>query len=355
MSKKRILVAVMNWGLGHATRSIPVINALQNEHYEPMVASDGAALQLLKKEFPELTHLELPGYNIQYAKKGWLLNWKIIAQTSHIRKTIAAEKEKTRQIIKDYQIEGIISDNRFGVYSDDLKTNVFITHQIHVLSGITTFLSTFINRKHLKNFDQIWIPDYASTERNLSGKLSHVDDLPEQCTYIGALSRFEKREIEIKYKHLLLLSGPEPQRSLLEEKLLACFSNTNDSILLVRGVISEEEQLSSTNSNLQIRNYLFGRELEEAINSSETIIARSGYTTLMDLAKLEKKAFFIPTPGQEEQEYLAKRLERLGIAPFCSQNQFNLEKLKNIDNYTGLSNFGDGRVLRDLFAFFESE
>ena len=355
MSKKRILVAVMNWGLGHATRSTPVIQALRNEHYEPILASDGAALQLLKKEFPDLIHLELPGYNIRYAKKGWLLNWKVIAQTSHIRKTIATEKEKTRQIIKDYQIEGIISDNRFGVYSDELKTNVFITHQIHVLSGITTLLSTYINRQHLKNFEQIWIPDYASKERNLSGKLSHVKDLPEQCQYIGALSRFKKRALETKYKYLLLLSGPEPQRSLLEEKLLECFSNTNDSILLVRGVISEEKQLSTSNPNLHIRNYLFGRELEEAINSSETIVARSGYTTLMDLAKLEKRAFFIPTPGQEEQEYLAKRLERQGIAPFCTQNQFSLEKLKEVENYTGLSNFGDGRVLRDLFTFFESE
>jgi len=107
MSKKRILVAVMNWGLGHATRSIPVIHALQNEHYEPILASDGDALQLLKKEFPKLTHLELPGYNIQYAKKGWLLNWKIIAQTSHIRKTIAAEREKTSEIIKARANKGV--------------------------------------------------------------------------------------------------------------------------------------------------------------------------------------------------------------------------------------------------------
>lgn len=355
MPKKRILVAVMNWGLGHATRSIPIIKALQQSEYEPILASDGAALELLRKEFPELTHLELPGYNIEYAKKGWLLNWKIIAQTSHIRKTIAAEKEMTRKIVEEYQIEGIISDNRFGVYDEKLRTNVFITHQIQVLSGITSFLSSYINRRHLQNFDQIWIPDYASAERNLSGKLSHVKDLPEQCVYIGALSRFEKRALETKYKYLLLLSGPEPQRSLLEEKLLECFSNSSEEILLVRGVISEEKQLSSSNPNLHIRNYLFGKELGDAINSSETIIARSGYTTLMDLAELEKKTFFIPTPGQEEQEYLAKKLEKQGITPYSTQSKFNLQKLKKIDDYTGLRNFGDGRVLRDLFTFFERE
>jgi len=351
----------MNWGLGHATRTIPVIHTLIEEQYEPVIASDGGALELLKKEFPQLLHLEIPGYHITYAKKGWLLNWKIISQSSHIRKTIAAEQRVTQEIVEKYAIAGIISDNRFGVYSNRLSKNVFITHQIHVLSGVTTFLSTYINRLHLKNFNQIWIPDAASKERNLSGKLSHVKNLPEQCIYIGALSRFSKRDLEVSYKYLLLLSGPEPQRSLLEEKLLECFSNIQERTLLVRGVISEEEEeeeeeeLTTENPNLHIRNYLFGSELEDAMNSSETVIARSGYTTIMDLAKLKKNAFFIPTPGQEEQEYLAKKLEEQGIAPYCSQKTFSLEQLDRTKTYSGLRNIGDGSVIRDLFLFFESE
>ena len=353
MPKMRILVAALNWGLGHATRCIPIIKELERCNYEPILASDGAALQILIKEFPHLRHLELPAYDIRYAKKGALLKWKLILESPRINKVIAAEKLRTEEIVTEFGIEVIISDNRFGVFSDQLKKNVFITHQINVLSGNTTFISSYFNRKHIRNFNQCWIPDFEG-ELNLSGKLAHPKKLPENCKYIGPLSRFEKNKSEIIYDYLLLLSGPEPQRSILEEILLEKFRNTTQKILLVRGVIEETPTLSE-NYNIQIKNYRFGKALEDAINSSEVIIGRSGYTTLMDLSKLEKKAFFIPTPGQEEQHYLAERLQEKSIAPFCQQQDFKLELLKEIDHYSGLGNFGKSLPLRDLFSFFHSE
>jgi len=353
MSKKRILVATLNWGLGHATRCIPIIKELQLNGYEPIIASDGQALTLLKKEFPHLISVELPSYNIQYSKKGIYLKWKMIRNSPQILRAIKLEKKRTTEIIEEYDIQGIISDNRFGVRSKKLKKNVFITHQLNVLSGNTSFLSSYLHQQYISRFDQCWVPDVEG-EKNLSGILGHLRKKPENMKYIGPLSRLEKQNTPELYDYLVLLSGPEPQRCILEAILLEEFKTSEARILFIRGVISEEK-LNSSNTNINIKNYLYGKALEEAINSSKYIVSRSGYTTLMDLAKLNKKAFFIPTPGQSEQEYLAERLEKIGVAPFCKQNKFDLAQLKKIEDYQGLSDFGNHIVFRDLFSFFERE
>lgn len=353
MGNKRILVAALNWGLGHAARCIPIIRELQKNDYEPIIASDGQALQLLKKEFPEGIFEELPSYNIEYTRNGSNLKWKLLLDSSRIIKNIKAENKITKKLVKKYDLKGIISDNRWGVRSDTLKKNIFITHQLNVLSGKTTFLSSFIQQRYINKFEQCWIPDNEG-ENNLSGILSHKHPLPENVKYIGPLSRFEKREVPIVYDYLILLSGPEPQRSILENILLREFRNSEFRVLFIRGLISEETYLNE-NPDIEIKNYLYGKSLEQAINSSQYIISRSGYTTLMDLAKLEKKAFFIPTPGQNEQEYLARRLEKMNITPFCDQDEFRISKLDEIENYKGLSDFRKHMLFRDLFTFFEGE
>ncbi|WP_089661567.1 glycosyltransferase [Christiangramia echinicola] len=353
MRNKRILVAVLNWGLGHATRCIPIINELKAVGFEVIIASDGQALQLLQKEFPGSTFEELPSYNIEYTKKGSLLKWKLLLQTPKFIKTIKAENDLTRNLVKKYDLSGIISDNRWGVRSDLIKKNVFITHQINVLSGSTTVLSSYIQQNYIEKFDECWIPDTPG-ETNLSGILGHKKNFPGNVKYIGVLSRFKKKKVTLIYDFLVLLSGPEPQRTILESILLKEFKNTEFRILFIRGVISQEK-LENSNSNIKIQNYSFGESLEESINCSRYIISRSGYTTLMDLSKLEKKAFFIPTLGQEEQEYLAKRMEKLGLAPYCRQEDFTISKLGRIANYAGLSDFGDHPLLRDRLAFFHSK
>ncbi|TRO64307.1 glycosyltransferase [Christiangramia sabulilitoris] len=353
MKNKRILVGVLNWGLGHATRCIPIIRELISLKYQVIIASDGAAFLLLKKEFPGLLFEELPPYNITYTKQGSLLKWKLLLNTPHILRTIKAEYDLTQNLVEKHQLTGIISDNRWGVRSELLNKNVFITHQLNVLSGNTTFLSSYIQQQYIKKFDQCWVPD-VENEPNLSGKLGHVNKESENIKYLGVLSRFKKKEMTITYNYLVLLSGPEPQRGILEKLLSKEFKNTESKTLFIRGVFSEEE-ICSNNPNLSILNYSYGKELESYINQSEIIIARSGYTTVMDLSKLEKKAFFIPTPGQEEQEYLAERLKNNGITPCCDQKDFRISKLKEVENYKGLSNFGNNPVLRDRLAFFQGK
>ena len=353
MGNKRILVAALNWGLGHATRCIPIINDLKKQAFEPVIASDGQALELLKKEFPELIHIELPSYNIQYSEKASGLKWKLMLDSPKILSIIQRENKLTEKLVKNLGIKGIISDNRWGMRSKMLQKNVFITHQVKVLSGSTTFLSSYIQRRYIAKFDECWIPDVEG-EKNLSGILGHPGKLPENVKYIGNLSRLNKSNSEIQYDYLVLLSGPEPQRRILESILLKEFENTEFKVLFVRGIISEEE-IANSNPNLTIKNYLFESSIEEAINSSRYVICRSGYSTLMDLSKLEKKAFFIPTPGQPEQEYLAKRMEELNIAPFCEQDDFKFEKLKEIESYDGLGNIGNHTFIGSCLAFFKGE
>ncbi|MCP9198736.1 glycosyltransferase [Gramella sp. GC03-9] len=354
MRKKRILVAPLNWGLGHASRCVPVITSLQDIGFEPIIASDGDALELLKLEFPDLTHIELPSYNIRYPNKGENMKRKLMLETPRILKTINQERKITEDLASKLELEGIISDNRWGVRSKRLKTNVFMTHQLNVLSGSTTFLSSFIHRQYIKRFDQCWVPDFEGTE-NLSGIMGHPTSDPLPVKYMGVLSRLKKRELPVTYDFVVLLSGPEPQRTKLEHILLRELETIRSRVLFVRGKITEKKEINSRNRNIHIQNYLYGKSLEDALNSTNFVISRPGYTTLMDLSKLEKKAFFIPTPGQPEQEYLGRRLYQKNIAPFCKQDEFRWKKIEEIEAYQGLSDLGNSVSFQDLFAFFESE
>lgn len=352
MRRKRILVAPLNWGLGHATRCIPIIQRLEKKGFEPVIASDGEALLLLKKEFQHLKSFELPSYNITYTTKGSLLKWKLFLHSPSIHKNIKKEKKVTKKLVEQENLSGIISDSRFGVRYEHLP-NVFITHQLNVLSGKTTFLSSRLHQNYISKFDECWVPD-APGKPNLSGFLGHLKHPSDSIKYMGILSRFEKKEMSPEYDYMVLLSGPEPQRTLLENKLLEEFQDTDKRVLFVRGVLTETA-FQNTNPNIELHNYLYGEALENAINKSKLIISRSGYTTLMDLAKLEKKAFFIPTPGQFEQEYLASRMAKLGIAPFCSQKKFRSEMLEDIKGYTGLRDPGSTFDFSSLFRLFEGK
>ncbi|MBT0606853.1 glycosyltransferase [Aequorivita echinoideorum] len=350
---KTILVAPLHWGLGHATRCIPIIRELLKNDFDVILASDGAALLLLQKEFPQLQSLELPSYNIKYPKKGEFFKMKIFLKLPAIQKTMAEEKKIIKKLVAANKIDGIVSDNRFGVRHKAIPS-VFITHQLNVLTGNTTYFTSKMHQKIIKKFDACWVPDVKDRVLNLSGDLGHLKKPDFPVTYIGILSRMEKEKLPKKYDILAVLSGPEPQRTLLEEKLLEEFKNSRKKILIVQGIV-EKEQKWTENSNIEIVNFMQSKELEKAINESEIVVSRSGYTTIMDLAALGKKAFFIPTPGQYEQEYLAKRLKNLGIAPSCKQHTFSEEKLNSTTLYKGLQSVKSETNFEELFGFFQSK
>ena len=346
---KTILVAPLNWGLGHATRCIPIIRTLLAQQFKVLLASDGAALALLREEFPQLPYKELPGYNISYSKKKHLFKAQMLLQSPRMLKAAKIERKLVKKWVADGLVDGIISDNRLGVRSNEVYS-VFITHQLEVLSGTTTGISSKLHKQIIKKFDACWVPDHQA-KPNLSGRLGHPAKPPMNTIYIGALSRFEKKETPIKYDYLILLSGPEPQRTLLEKILLDSFKETDKKVLCVLG--KTDEPLGRFKyGNIKVVTYMTSKQLETAINSSEVVISRSGYTTIMDLAALEKKALFIPTPGQYEQEYLAKKLSAQGLVPYVTQDRFTLDALGKVPLYSGLRMSHDQIRLSDLFAHF---
>ncbi|RZS99659.1 glycosyltransferase [Aquimarina brevivitae] len=349
MSRK-VLVSPLNWGLGHATRCIPIINALLSEDFIPVIATDGEALELLRKEFPKLHYKVMPSYHIKYSKKKSTFKLKMLLNSPKIVRAIAQEKRITEKIIDNEDFCAIISDNRMGV-RDERVPSVFITHQLTVLSGRTTLFSTKIHNRYIKKFDVCWVPDMADNP-NLSGALGHPKRSCIPVTYLGPLSRFEYKYVDNEFDIMVLLSGPEPQRTLLEQKLLREFEQSDQRIVLVRGII-EEEHKTYLKNNIVIHNFLTGEALQNTINASNLIISRSGYTTVMDLAKLKKKAFFIPTPGQFEQEYIAERLRNFKLVPSCNQNDFTISKLKDITQYKGLHSFSTEIDYGELFNFFQ--
>jgi uncharacterized protein (TIGR00661 family) len=354
MATGSVLVAPLNWGLGHVTRCIPIIEALLRQGYTPIIASDGVALQLLKKEFPTLKTYELKDLNIKYPKKGIWFNFKMLFQLLKFLNNTIEEQKFLKKIIEKEHLVGIIADNRLGFYHKSIPC-VIISHQLNVLSGTTTRFTSSLHRFFIKKYNECWVPDHED-EPNLSGKLGHLSKPDFRIKYLGTLSRFQKQKQGVIYDILILLSGPEPQRTLLEEKIYKEFSRFKGKVVLVRGKIEDAQKINKL-ENITVYNYLKAQALEKIIQQSDLVVARSGYTTLMDLAKLDKKAFFIPTPGQTEQEYLAKRLEKIGIAPYCKQEKFNVEELKRVEAFKGLGSLyrSGGFSSADIFRLFDGK
>ncbi len=348
----KILVAPLNWGLGHASRCIPIIYALKENNFTPIIASDGASLHLLRKEFPNDIFETLPDYQIQYSEKGKNFKFKIFKQLPKLFFAIRKEKKIIKKIIQKHAISGIISDNRMGIFSDKIPS-VYITHQVNVLSGNTSWISSKFHQHFIKKYTECWVPD-VSEGINLSGRLSHENANLKNIKFIGPLTRFKKRDLPKKHDLLVVLSGPEPQRTLLEEKLLVELSEFKGAILLVKGLV-EPEQKITTQNNFTFYNYMEADELEIAIQESKYVICRSGYSSIMDLAFLSAKAFLIPTPGQFEQEYLAKKLKKEGSVPSCAQHKFTLDKLQKIDIYTGFRTYDFNQNWEELFTCFQGK
>ena len=349
---KNILVAPLNWGLGHATRCIPIIRELEKNGFTPILASDGVALLLLQKEFPHLQCLKLPSYKIEYVENGANFKWKLLMNSPKMIQAILSEKKIVKKCIAKYTLEGIISDNRLGVYNKKVPS-VIITHQLTVLSGRTTWISSKLHQFFIKKFEECWVPDLEKLP-NLTGKLGHLKKNSLNLRYLGPLSRLEKKELPIKYDLMVILSGPEPQRTYLEKKLKQEVLLFAGKVIFIKGVV-EAEQKKEQDGNITYYNFMTSTEIETAYNESEIVLCRSGYTTIMDLAKLEKKAFFIPTPGQFEQEYLAKKMERNGFVPYAKQDNFKIEDLEDVKLYQGLPQLKKEIHWKQLFILFEGK
>ncbi len=324
-SKPKILVSPLDWGLGHATRCIPVIRYLLQLHCEPVLAGDGPIKYLLRHEFPQLPFIDFPGYHIRYSGKKWSLPFVLAAQIPKILSTIKYENERLRQLVEAHQIEGIISDNRYGLYHSHVPS-VLITHQLLIKTPYGAIADRYLQQLHyrlINRFSECWIPD-AQHGGGLAGELTHPHHFPRiPVRYIGTLSRFHN-PLPAAAKHVLIIvSGPEPQRTLFETKCLDQLRHYQHPVILVRG-LPGEKQIITSGKNVQVFNHLSGNALQEMMEASSVVISRSGYSTVMDLAVLKKKSILVPTPGQTEQEYLGKYLSEHKFAWCIAQQQFQL-------------------------------
>ena len=328
MSKKNkvtILVAPLDWGLGHATRCIPIISELLNSGCKVIIAAEGAQEKLLKTEFPDLIYVHLPGYRIKYTNNKRFFAIKIISQLPKLFAAIRNEKKWLKDFVGQFRIDGVISDNRYGLQMAGVSC-IFITHQLLIKAPMAFVERRMqaLNYYFIEKFSTCWVPDEKGP-MNMAGHLSHPHKFPRmEIDYLGGISRLVKNSSEIKYDFLIILSGPEPQRSKLEKKILLQFASFPGRVLLVRGLPGAEDILASS-KNLSIKNHLSAQEISNAFNQSEIIISRSGYTTVMDICKMQKKSVLIPTPGQTEQEYLAHHLQQLNWCICITQEEFSLE------------------------------
>ena len=348
---RRILISPLDWGLGHASRIIPIINRLLEQGDNVIIAGSGLSLNLLQQHFPQLKSIEIPSFKMKYSA-GKSQVWAVIKAFPKLIYYSIREHKALKRIVKEENIDFIISDNRFGLYHKTVPC-AYITHQLMIkLPRRWSFLEglvAFVHRCIINRFTECWVPDFAPLDKSLAGELSHPNKKPRNVKYIGALSRFSKRctpygratvgdtitqasplrsdtclqkritpygrenitpnsSLLIPNLALAILSGAEPQRSIFEKKLLASLQNNpHENIILVQGKVEAEQKVTQV-GKVKVYNFMNTQELEEHILKADEIICRSGYSSIMDLYALGKlkNATLIPTPGQSEQEYLAE-------------------------------------------------
>lgn len=382
-----VLICPLDWGLGHATRCIPIIRELIDHNANIMIAADGSSSELLKKEFPGLKHLYLHGYRIKFSKH-LPIGVSLAIDIPRILLRIIKEHIRLAQLIKDNDIDIVISDNRYGLWSKEVYS-IFITHQPNIIPPSPLEFSAPLLRKvtrfFISKYNECWIPDSESVD-NLSGKLSHGYPLPSNVRFIGLLSRFDKvsdilakvtvtalssqadraektstsqeektgkafdslsneavTESDTKAEEttrtqaaiavgttkrfdiVAIISGPEPHRSMFENKLIHELQEYPVKSLLLRG-ITGIVQNERTIKNLTIVDHLTANELAAVLMTGPVVICRAGYSTLMDLAFTGNRLICIPTPGQTEQEYLALCGSKKNRLVYAKQKGFSINQ-----------------------------
>ncbi len=330
--KPVVLVCPLSWGLGHATRSIPVINILLEKQCMVYIAGSKEVITLLEKEFDQkANYILFEGINIRYGKKTFL---NLIIQTPGFIINSFKEHYKLKKLIRFTGADIVISDNRYGLWSKNVYT-VFITHQLNIklpaqLSYIQKPLR-FIIRRIIRNYNALWIPD-TDKKNNFAGELTdNAYKYHSEAVHLGLLSRFSNKGVTITQKDktkftndyiLCIISGPEPQRTFFENKLISQLQEIKYNSIMLRGVPGKKEITKI--GKCTVYNHTNSMHFAELIAGEKLIICRSGYSTLMDISFFGSKTLLVPTPGQPEQEYLAKLFNNKKWSYYTQQNEIDL-------------------------------
>ena len=314
----KILVAPLNWGLGHATRCVPLIDKWLQEGHEVVLGGDGDSLIWLYRHFPSLRFVELAPLDLRYSRSKSQVGAILRALPKLIRFSWM-DHILVNRLVEQEHFDLIVSDNRFGLWTKKVKS-VYLTHQLTI--AMPRFwrwlepLACGLHKWVYTHYNEVWVPDYEDERKALAGRLSHPKRLQKNVQYIGPLSRFQrvesrKSKVErlISYHTVCVLSGLEPQRSIMEEELLRRYNDSKERVLIVRGKVTEPYVMLQ-HRKISLVPWLKDEALAQALQEAEHIICRSGYSSVMDLHILgvSNKTEWIPTPGQPEQEYLATLL-----------------------------------------------
>lgn len=341
-SSRNILLSPLEWGLGHATRLSSIVEELLNDNHMVIIAADGLPYNFLQKRFPQLIIERVPLKQIVYAQSKRGFFFKLMAQMPAFFRSIKNTQRTIDLLVKKYNIDLIISDNRYGFIHPDIPS-VFITHQLRPMppkpwrccQSIFGYFHLWLLRK----YQFIWVADFEG-EENVVGKLSRIPWKNKRIRHIGPQSWLRKFETNLEnkppeYDILVMLSGPEPHRTELEKKLLSILRDLPDKKIIVLQGLPEsksESPLDDSKGSIRIVNHLPGEQITELIKNTPTIICRAGVVTVFDLSVLQRPALLIPTPGQTEQEYVAEYLDKKGYFSYIDQSRLSLEKIIDYEN-----------------------
>lgn len=339
----RTLYGVCSWGLGHATRSLPLIRKLIDEGDEVTIVSTGRSLNLLKLELKDrASYIDLEDYPLPYTEKSKVFLLKFCLYSPKLIRSMIDEHKRFLKILDKKKFDIIISDNRYGFFHRNIPS-FFITHQLRIIApGRIKMIENSFERFNVhfhKYFKRFMVPDYE--DNGISGELAHnlKRIKSDKVVYFGIMSDFKKMDIKEDVDFLFSVSGPEPQRTVLENLITQNINNIQGKIVLSLGRKSDsdvEKKRDELNENILLYDFLPREKRELIMNRSKLIVSRSGYSTLMDIYALGKNAMFIPTPQQTEQEYLAKLHEGRGNFLYVNQDDIDLSKdLERARDYKG--------------------
>lgn len=324
---KKILIAPMDWGLGHTSRCIPIAQYYHNLGHHIFFAGNALQQQLFSASCPFASLLELNGYHIAYPQKGHYFMLKMAAQLPRLQQTIYREQQWLRQQMREHAFDIILADNRYGLHHPDARC-ILLTHQLHIQTG--TFLGNRLVRykvqQFINRFDACWVPDHEDTP--LAGMLSNHLDLKKPLEYIGWLSQFQFKNHIVAHPlaghayTLALLSGPEPMRTQLESTLLQQMAALPARQFVMIG--GTQQQPASVANNIKYISLADSTTLYGYLQYADSVISRSGYSTVMDVVYMQRPALFVPTPGQTEQEVIARHLRERQWFPYTHQNLLNI-------------------------------
>jgi len=322
----KILFGVFDWGLGHATRDIPLIEELLKEKNRVDIISTGWALKLLKVHFKgRCRYFDVPSITSPYQGRTSIFLFNFISIIPQMLVSLRKIRKLSRRIIKEGGYDKIVSDCRYDVH-DQKDNSYLINHQLRFKSVFFTEIFTDLWLAYImKPYGKILVPDFPG--EGLTGRLSHglpfVDK--NRIEYLGILSAMKRKNVKKDIDYFISLSGPEPQRTMLEKQILQKADMLHGKIILAGG--NPDAEHSFVSNKVKFHSFLSPRQQEDCMNRAKFLIIRSGYTTIMELCELGiKSALLIPAPGQTEQEYLADLYERRGYFHHQHQNRPSIVK-----------------------------